>query len=395
MRLYTPYSLSRGKIDTLEILYSCGFPGFEGSKKQVPEPNLGQCRKNLRNRNLAAITKRPEGTWQAKARRKGWPAQSKTFRTKALAQTWATAIESKMDSGTFVSTTEAERTTLDQLAERFRKEFAPGHYRGDGWTHKLDRLLERLGQFSLVALTPEIVAAYRDERMQDPDPRYKDPEKAPRVSGATVKTELDLLAKMLDVAQKEFSIALPLGNPVHNIRKPKSGESRQRRLTADEWTKLEVACKQSRNTWLHPALLLAVETAMRQGELLALKRADIDKGKRTAWLKETKNGEPRAVPLTSRAIAVIEGLPRSTTGLLVPVEKQALHSAFRTACRRAGIDDYRWHDLRHEALSRFAERGDLSVLELAAISGHKSASSLKMLQVYVQFHASKLAEKLG
>lgn len=169
---------------------------------------------------------------------------------------------------------------------------------------------------------------------------------------------------------------LPLGNPVHNIRKPKSGESRQRRLTADEWTKLEVACKQSRNTWLHPALLLAVETAMRQGELLALKRADIDKGKRTAWLKETKNGEPRAVPLTSRAIAVIEGLPRSTTGLLVPVEKQALHSAFRTACRRAGIDDYRWHDLRHEALSRFAERGDLSVLELAAISGHKSASAM-------------------
>lgn len=344
---------------------------------------------------MAAITKRPEGTWQVKVRRKGWPSQSKTFRTRAQAETWARSIENEMDRGAFVSRAEAERTTLDDLADRFRKEFAPHHYRGDGWTHKLDRLLERLGEFSIAAITPEIVAAYRDERQQDSDPRYKDPAKAPRVSGATVKTELDLLAKMLNVAQKEFSIPLPLGNPVRNTRMPADSKARKRRLTDDEWVKLEEACKQSRNTWLHPALLLAVETAMRQGELLGLKRTDVDKAKCTAWLQETKNGEPRAVPLTSRALEVIEGLPRSTTGLVIPVEKQALHSTFKTACRRAGIDDYRWHDLRHESLSRFAERGDLSLLELAAISGHKSAGSLKMLQVYVQFHASKLAQKLG
>lgn len=344
---------------------------------------------------MASIKQRPEGTWQAKVRRKGWPAQTKTFRTKEQAKTWATAIESKMDSGSYVSPVQAERTTFDKLADRFRTEFAPHHYRGDGWKHKLDRLQERLGEFSIAAITPEIVAAYRDERQQDADPRYKDADKAPRVSGATVKTELDLLAKMLDVAQKEFSIPLPLGNPVNSIRKPKDADSRQRRLTAEEWSKLEDACKESRNTWLHPALLLAVETAMRQGELLSLKRADIDKAKRTAWLKETKNGEPRAVPLTSRALEIIKALPSSTTGLVIPVEKQTLHGAFARACKRAGIEDYRWHDLRHEALSRFAERGDLSVLELAAISGHKSASSLKMLQVYVQFHASRLAQKLG
>lgn len=344
---------------------------------------------------MASIKQRPEGTWQAKIRRKGWPAQSKTFRTKMQAETWARQVEAEMDRGAFVSRVESERTTLDDLAERFKKEFAPHHYRGTGWKHKLDRLQERLGEFSIAAITPEIVSAYRDERLQDPDPRFKDADKAPRVSGATVKTELDLLTKMLDVAQKEFSIPLVLGNPVKSIRKPKDAKARQRRLTADEWSALEVACKQSRNTWLHPALLLSVETAMRQGELLTLKLADVDKAKRTAWLRETKNGEPRAVPLTSRSISIIEKLPRSTTGLVVPVEKQALHSAFKTACQRARIENYRWHDLRHEALSRFAERGDLSVLELAAISGHKSANSLKMLQVYVQFHASKLAEKMG
>lgn len=344
---------------------------------------------------MASIKQEESGTWRVRVRRKGWPLQTKTFRTQAQAQAWARAIENEMDKGAFVSRVEAERTTIDDLAENFRNEFASHHYRGAGWSHKLDRLQERLGQFALVAVTPDVVAAYRDERLQDPDPRYKDPDKAPRVSGATVKTEIDLLAKLFDVAQKEFGIALPLGNPARAIRKPKAGDARSRRLTSDEWSELEGACKRSRNTWLHPALLLAVETAMRQGELLSLKRADVDKAKRTAWLRETKNGESRAVPLTSCAVEIIEGLPCSTTGLVLPVQKQALHSAFVTACKRAGVEDYRWHDLRHEALSRFAERGDLSVLELAAISGHKSASSLKMLQVYVQFHASQLAQKLG
>ena len=134
---------------------------------------------------------------------------------------------------------------------------------------------------------------------------------------------------------------------------------------------------------------------MRQGELLALKRSDIDEAKRTAWLQLTKNGEARAVPLTSRALEVIRALPTTINGVLLPIEKPTLHSSFATACRRAEVKDFRWHDLRHEALSRFAERGDLSLLELAAISGHKGAGALKMLQVYVQFNASKLAQKLG
>ncbi len=131
---------------------------------------------------------------------------------------------------------------------------------------------------------------------------------------------------------------------------------------------------------------------MRQGELLALRWEDVNLEKRVAFLRMTKNGEARAVPLSSRAAALLEALPRSIDGRVLPQEKQGLHSVFRTACRRAGIEDFHWHDLRHESISRFAERGDLSVLELAAISGHKT---LRMVQVYVQLHASKLAQKLG
>jgi len=134
---------------------------------------------------------------------------------------------------------------------------------------------------------------------------------------------------------------------------------------------------------------------MRQGELLNLDWKDIDKKRRLALLldpEKIKTEEPRAVPLTSRALAVLESIPRSTTGKVFPVERLTLYHAFVAACKRAGIKDYTWHDLRHEALSRLAERGDLSVLELAAISGHKT---LQMLKRYTHLQAEKLAQKLG
>ena len=89
---------------------------------------------------------------------------------------------------------------------------------------------------------------------------------------------------------------------------------------------------------------------------------------------------------------MLESLPRSIDGQVFPIEKQTLSTVLRTACRRAKIENFRWHDLRHEALSRLAERGDLSVLELSGISGHKT---LRLLQLYVQLHASELAAKLG
>ena len=344
--------------------------------------------------SMASIVKR-EGGWQAKVRRRGYPPQSKTFVTRAQAEAWARAVEREMDRGSFVSTSTAERTLFAELAERFSEDYARFHYRGDGWRYKLARLRERLDRFSMAAITPEVVATYRDERLQDVDPRYKSISR--KVSSATVKTELDLLSKIFDVAQKDFAIHLPFGNPVRGIRKPRDAAPRERRLSHEEFRRLEDACRQSRCRLLHTAFLLAVETAMRQSELLNLRRSDVDLLARTAHLQETKNGEPRAVPLTSRAVEIIKNLPASLAGddRLIPLSKPALHSAFKRACKKAQIEDLRWHDLRHESLSRFAERGDLNLLELAAISGHKSASSLKMLKTYVHFHASQLAKKLG
>lgn len=344
---------------------------------------------------MAAFEQRKSGYWQAKIRRDGWPNQSKTFRTKGDAEMWARQVETEMDRGAFVSRAAAERTTIADLAARFREPggYAEQHYRGAAWRHKLDHLVQRLGEYSLAAITPDLINKYRDQRLRDPDPRYKDHAAAPRVSGATVKTELDLLSKLLTVAERQYGIHLVGGNMVRAIQKPRANPPRDLRFSQDDWAALEQACKKSRNHLLHPALVVAVETAMRQGEMLAMRWEDVDVKRRTVRLPMTKNGESRLVPLTSRALEVILALPRDISGRVLALEKQTLYSAFKAAVGRAGLrEDYTWHTLRHEAMSRLAERGDLSVFELAAISGHKT---LQMVHKYAHMTASTLAQKLG
>ena len=217
------------------------------------------------------------------------------------------------------------------------------------------------------------------------------------MNDGTVRKELYMISKLLGFAQNEKGITLPRGNPVEKIRKPSEPSGRDRRLTNEEWAKLETECKNSRNLWLWPAVSLALETAMRQGELLNLRWSDINKKNRIAMLldsKKLKNEEPRAVPLSPLALDTLNALSTGikSDGLVLMVERQTLYRAFQYACNRAGISDYTYHDLRHEAISRLAERGDFNVLELAAVSGHKT---LQMLKRYTHLQASKLAEKMA
>lgn len=346
---------------------------------------------------MASITRRKdtiETTWQAIIRRRGYPQQSKTFPTRSEAEAWAGAVEADMRRGTYQSTSDAERTTVSDLIGDFETDYAPHHYRvredkKEAWRFQLDRLDEFFGAYSLVAVDQKLVAAYRDTRLQGNGDRKP-------VGSSTVRKELYMLSKLLDFAQQEKQITLPRGNPVEKIRKPTDSKGRDRRLAADEWTAFEVECRKSRNPWLWPAVQLAVETAMRQGELLSLSWKQIDKKRKLAMLTDPdkiKNEEPRAVPLSSAALAVLEVLPRPIKGgAVLQVERMTLYHAFMYACQRAKIEDFTFHDLRHEALSRLAERGDFSVLEMAAVSGHKT---LQMLKRYTHLQAEKLAMKLG
>lgn len=338
---------------------------------------------------MATIRKLESGRHQAIIRRAGAAPRSKTFATYRDAKEWSTNEEGRIGRGELQTYKEAQQLTLAELASRFSIEFAPHHYkpRADGreaWKTQLKHVLKYFGRYPLSAIDPSAIASYCAARVK-------------KVSGGTVRKEVFFLSKLLGFAEIECNIWLPHGNPVRRVRKPREPKARARRLLPDERTRLIEQCQRSRSPYLLPVVVLALETAMRQGEILGLRWTDLELDRQQAILHDTKNGDPRIVPLSSKAIDLLRGhqrklhTPPAPTSLVFPVERLTIYHAFKAAARRADIDDLAFHDLRHEALSTLAELGELNVLELAAISGHKS---LGMLKRYTHLHAGKLAERI-
>ncbi|MBN6740449.1 site-specific integrase [Acidithiobacillus sp. MC6.1] len=340
--------------------------------------------------------------YQAIIRKKGHPSQTKTFRAKRDAERWARQIESEMERGVFVQRTESEQTTLNELLDRYSREVLPTLKGGYREQSRIKALQNSLGAYSLAVLNSSMIAKYRDKRLSTIS------EKTGRlVSAQTVKHELGLLQRALKMAVMEWGIALPGGIPTATVKKPSLPPSRNRRLVDDEEERLLAACGEARNAWLRPVVIFAIETAMRAGEIvetwklnkktgkremvsIGLQWSEVDLKKRTAHLPQTKNGDARTVPLSSRAVATLEALPRNLDGRVFGVTYEGIHQSYVRACRRAGVTGLTFHDLRHEGISRLAEQG-LTILELQAISGHKT---IQMLLKYTHLRAEDLALKL-
>jgi integrase len=141
-----------------------------------------------------------------------------------------------------------------------------------------------------------------------------------------------------------------------------------------------------------PLVMLALESAMRRGELLSLRWENINLASQTAFLPLTKNGSARTAPLSKKAVTILEGLPNcGTAGPLFPISHMTMHNCFVAACHRAGIINLRFHDLRHTAISHLAEKLP-NVIELAAVTGHQT---IQMLKRYYHPKAEDMARKLG
>lgn len=372
---------------------------------------------------MATIVRRESGKWQAKVRRLG-QTTSRTFANRADAEAWARAQESQIERGSWVNPVEARRTVFRDVLRAYREEICePKNCPAE--LSRLRRLEEWFGHLRVDAITPERLMDWRDQRLLE-------------VAGPTVRRELALLGGVMTWVQKELLIPLPQ-NPVSAIRAPKDSKGRERRLRGDEEARLTEAMERrnvpgsrirkgsyvvgGRQPWLRPVFELALETGMRQGEILALKWTDIDLEACTAFVRHSKNGESRTVPLSSKAVAVLRaarsirvspnGKKSNVVSMLgaerfVPITADALKKAWtRTVeraresylveCRDAGMEpddrltNLNFHDLRHEATSRLALKLS-NVLELAAVTGHKD---LRMLKRYYHPKASDLARKLG
>lgn len=326
---------------------------------------------------MGTIRSRGDYQFQAQVRRAGFPPQTKTFESRRDAEKWTRAVEREMDTGAFIPRDEATRTTIKDLAQRYREELLPkqrGHRQEDS---RLKVVETKFGDYNLSAVTPSMVAKWRDELSKSLAPQ-------------TVQHYVAVLNRLYKAAGRDFGIPLPLGNPVASVRMPTISNARVRRLVGDEETRLLAALDASRGKCLKTIVLLALETAMRRGEILALRWEHVDLKRRVAHLPDTKNGTSRDVPLSSSAVSLLEGLTRNISGIVFSTSETAVTEGFQRTAKRAGIEDFRFHDLRHEATSRLAEK--LAMHELAKVTGHGSPRTLMR---YYHPRAEDLARKLA
>jgi integrase len=325
---------------------------------------------------MATLRQKGNKQWHAQVRKRGYPPETRTFSTKTAAQKWALQIEAEMERGIFVSRTEAESTTLNELIDRYLSEVLPTKRSIAPEISRFRTLRKHLGRFHLAAITPAKVSEFRDSRLIE-------------VGSQTVIHEVSLLNRVLKCATMDWGISLPHGLPTTLVRKPTRPRGRDRRLTQEE---IEKIIAHSQSQVLRDAITIALETALRRGEMCQLLWENVNLQKRTAFIPDesTKTGLSRQIPLSLLALKTLSEMPRGQSDRVFQVSPDSISQAFERACSRANIENARWHDLRHEAATRLFEK-NLNVMEVAAITGHKT---LDMLKRYTHLRAEDLAKKL-
>jgi len=248
---------------------------------------------------------------------------------------------------------------------------------------------KNLGHLLMVEIQPHHIAQYRDFRLNSVSP------KGTKVTGDTVRRELALLSHLFNIARVDWGWSSFIDkNPVSLVRKPKPNKSRTRRITEEE---LKLILEQiPRTSPVYAIVQLGYLTAMRRGEIINIAWEDVDLEARVVYLPITKNGDPRHCPLSTKALTVLTQWYFDHQSILsreklFKINPDTVSHVFSEACTKAGLEDVRFHDLRHSATSNFIEQG-LSIMEASSITGHKSFTMLKR---YTHLNASTLAQKLG
>ena len=313
-------------------------------------------------------------------RRKSRPAISRSFHFKSDALAWAREQELEADKGLPAVHKTLRGITVAHIVSRYRDEVVPRKRGADRETLVLNVFLRHpLAQVALSDVTTGMVSAYCAERLR-------------RVKPGTLNRELDILRHALATARRSWD--LPLAQNVFaEVTRLKNAAPRERRLHSGEQERLLLACVRCRNPFIRFLVQIALETAMRRGEILNMHWRDVSFEKRTLRIPITKNGHARTIPLSSRALALLRTLSDARTlgtERILPITENAAKMAWKRLAKRARLEDLRFHDLRHEAISRFFEKG-LNVPEVALISGHRDP---RMLFRYTHPRAEDVAAKL-
>ncbi len=331
---------------------------------------------------MASYRKR-SGGWRAEVVKLGIR-DSQTFVTKAAAVAWATHREAEILAGAGKPKAGKQMTLSDAL-RRYKRDVSPTKA-GQRWEElrldKMDNEIAFVGEM-IGNITADQIAEWRDLRLK-------------KVSSPSVRRDMTLLSSVFEIAKREWKCCTI--NPVREVKRPNNGRPRDRRISSYEESAiidrlgfLEGQPPATLQQELAYVFLLALETAMRQGEILGLKVSAVRLKDRYVRLDMTKNGESRNVPLTKRAGELLQILVSERTGdsQVFRLTSASADAMFRKIRDVLNIVDLHFHDTRHEATTRLARKVD--VLDLARITGHKDPRSL---MVYYNATAAEMATRL-
>lgn len=349
---------------------------------------------------MAVIEKRGDLQWRVRVRRKGHPAQSATFETKAEAERWAREVESSMAAGRFRDSSHLRSITLRELIRRYRLEVSPTK-KGE------DREVRRLLQMERDSICDKAVGELESADFR----RWRD-ERMKTVKGDTTIRELNLFSTILNHARSEWDEFHGMENPVRVVKRPKAAKGRERRYKPGEMERIVEVCE---SAVVRDLIHVAVYTTMRRSEMVNLQWADVHFGDDYLILRDTKNNEGRSVPMMPIVIEILsrrreeaEAGGNAAGGKVFPIQPDTVTQAFGRArdrarklyvedCKERGVDpdpelfvNVRLHDARHEGTSQLFEVHGLSMMEVASVTGHKDP---RMLKRYTQMEAKRLAQK--
>lgn len=350
-------------------------------------------------------------SYRAQVRVKGC-AESATFPNRKEAKDWSSGLESAIRENRYFPHQRATKTTFVELVNRYRdtvlKDMKPSAVAKR--EQHLEWWVEQFAGRTLAEITPDRVAEARDALAAGTFTRakeHKDKEgnviapKEYKRSGATVNRYLATLSHLFTVAVKEWRLLDR--NPVRDITKRKEARGRVRFLTDEERAALIDACAQSEWKPLQTLVLLAISTGARRGELINLKWSDVDLKAARATVHETKNGDPRVLPLVGKALEALRALKLQNSARSEWVFPNAsgfpgpyvhFEARWYAALKTAGIKDLRFHDLRHTTASYLAQQG-ASLLEIADTLGHRTLAMVKRYSHLAQSHKATVIERMA
>ncbi len=346
---------------------------------------------------MASIEKREDGSgdvsYRVKVRLKGYPVQSATFKRLTDARKWAVHTEASIREGRHFKFAEAKKHTVAELVDRYIDKVVPTKPKsGRDYAQQLEYWKAELGHVLLSDFTPALIVEKRDELASGMTNRGQ---RTP----ATVNRYLSALSHACTIAVKEWGWMED--SPMRKVSKLKEPRGRVRFLSDKERAALLEASKNTPYPHLHLIVVLALSSGARRGEIMNLRWKDIDENRTKIILHETKNDERRAIPLTGYARELIlehEKVRRIDTDMLFPSKTGKspfdIKKSWSNALEEAGIEDFRFHDLRHSAASYLAMNG-ASPAEIADVLGHKTLQMVKRYAHLSEAHTSSVVASMN